>query len=71
VNHFSPTAVFFKAEEYWLIVQTDIAFFSCLGLLAYCIHTFGFATVAVFYLVPWMITNLHLVLITYLQHTGK
>ena len=36
VNHFSPTAVFFKAEEYWLIVQTDIAFFIALGLLGDC-----------------------------------
>jgi len=26
-NHFSPNAVFFKPEEYWLIVQSDICFF--------------------------------------------
>jgi omega-6 fatty acid desaturase / acyl-lipid omega-6 desaturase (Delta-12 desaturase) len=40
-NHFSPTAVFFKPEEYWLIVQTDIAFFSAVALIAYGIYAFG------------------------------
>ena len=29
----------------------------------------GFGNVAFFYLIPYTITNLHLVLITYLQHT--
>lgn len=40
-NHFSPSAAFFKPNEYWLIVQSDIAFFVCLGLLFYCISVFG------------------------------
>jgi omega-6 fatty acid desaturase / acyl-lipid omega-6 desaturase (Delta-12 desaturase) len=40
-NHFSPSAAFFKPEEYWLIVQTDIAFFLAVGLLAFCFHQFG------------------------------
>lgn len=68
-NHFSPSAVFFKPEEYPLIVQTDIAFFMALGLLGYCIYTFGFVNVLMYYLVPYMVVNYHLVLITYLQHT--
>ena len=69
VNHFSPTAAFFKPEEYPLIVQTDVAYFSVVGLLAYCVYSFGFGNVAYFYLIPWMVVNYHLVLITYLQHT--
>eukprot|EP00599_Poterioochromonas_sp_BG-1_P009902 CAMPEP_0173144552 /NCGR_PEP_ID=MMETSP1105-20130129/7293_1 /TAXON_ID=2985 /ORGANISM="Ochromonas sp., Strain BG-1" /LENGTH=444 /DNA_ID=CAMNT_0014058239 /DNA_START=127 /DNA_END=1461 /DNA_ORIENTATION=+ len=68
-NHFSPTAAFFKPEDYWLIVQTDIAFFSALALLVYSIATLGFGTVLFYYLVPYFIVNYHLVLITYLQHT--
>lgn len=40
-NHFSPTAVFFKPEDYWLIVQTDIAFFTCVGLIGFASYTFG------------------------------
>jgi len=68
-NHFSPTAVFFKENEYWLIVQTDIAFCMAVALLVYCIFIFGFGNVAFFYLMPYLVTNYHLVLITYLQHT--
>jgi omega-6 fatty acid desaturase (delta-12 desaturase) len=68
-NHFSPSAVFFKAEEYWLIVQTDAAFFTVVAMLAYASYTFGFGAVAFYYFIPWAITNYHLVLITYLQHT--
>jgi len=68
-NHFSPTATFFKPEDYWLIVQTDIAFFMAVALISYFIYTVGFKEVSYYYLIPLTITNLHLVLITYLQHT--
>ena len=68
-NHFSPSAVFFKEDEYFLIVQTDIMFFACVALLSYCIYTFGWGAVAYYYLIPYAVTNAHLVLITYLQHT--
>lgn len=40
-NHFSPSAAFFKPEEYSLVVQSDIAFFAALALLGYSIATFG------------------------------
>lgn len=68
-NHFSPTAAFFEEKDYALIVQSDIAFFICVGLLAWCCYTYGFQAVAFYYLIPYTITNYHLVLITYLQHT--
>jgi omega-6 fatty acid desaturase (delta-12 desaturase) len=42
-NHFSPTAVFFKPDEYWLVVQSNIAFFAAVALLAFCVNTFGTA----------------------------
>lgn len=70
-NHFSPTAVFFEEKDYWLIVQSDIAFFSAVGALAYTIYTFGMFHVSMFYLLPLMIVNHNLVLITYLQHTAS
>jgi omega-6 fatty acid desaturase (delta-12 desaturase) len=68
-SHFSPTSALFDESDYWLIVQTDIAFFMAVGLLVYCISIFGFYPVLMYYIVPYMITNYHLVLITYLQHT--
>jgi len=68
-NHFSPTAVFFKPDEYWLVVQSNLAFFAAVALLGYAIATFGFGTVFYYYIVPYLIVNNNLVLITYLQHT--
>lgn len=70
-NHFSPTAVFFEEKDYWLIVQSDIAFFTACGALAYAIYEFGIANVGMFYLLPLVVTNHNLVLITYLQHTAS
>ena len=70
VNHFSPSAVFFTKEERMLIVQTDIAFFSVVAAVIYASYTYGFGNVAFYYLLPLMVTNYHLVLITYLQHTA-
>lgn len=68
-NHFSPTAVFFKPSEYWLVVQSNIAWFAALGLLIVAINHFGFSTVWCYYIAPYLIVNKNLVLITYLQHT--
>jgi len=68
-NHFSPSAVFFDPKDYWLIVQTDIAWIMAFSAIVAASYTYGFQAVAYFYLLPYMITNYHLVLITYLQHT--
>jgi len=68
-NHFSPSAVFFKPDEYNLIVQTVIAFFMAVGVLCYCFSLFGARNVLFYYLIPYFVVNYHLVLITYLQHT--
>eukprot|EP01034_Spumella_vulgaris_P023635 gene23635-29875_t len=68
-NHFSPSAAFFTREEYWLIVQTDAAWIAVAALLGFAIYTFGFLSVACYYLIPLSVTNAYLVLITYLQHT--
>lgn len=37
--------------------------------MIYAVREFGFAAVGKYYLLPYMIVNYHLVLITYLQHT--
>lgn len=68
-NHFSPNAVFFEDKERPLIYQSVIAWFMALALLIYCCYTYSFGAVAFYYLIPLAITNYHLVLITYLQHT--
>ena len=68
-SHLSPTAVMFDAKDYWLVIQSDIALITCFAILGACMYQFGFVTVGKYYLIPEMIVNLHLVLITYLQHT--
>ena len=40
-NHFSPTAVFFQKDEYWLVIQSNVAFFAALALVAFACYTFG------------------------------
>jgi omega-6 fatty acid desaturase (delta-12 desaturase) len=68
-SHFSPSSALFDPKDYWLVFQSVTAYLGAVALLAFCISTFSFGTVAFFYLIPWVITNYHLVLITYLQHT--
>lgn len=59
----------FEERDRMDIVISDLGFFAALGGLGYAIHALGFLTVVKFYLLPYMVTNLYLVLITYLQHT--
>lgn len=40
-NHFSPTAVFFTKEEYWLVVQSVSMVYLALACLGYAIFVFG------------------------------
>lgn len=40
-NHFSPTAVFFTKEEYWLVVQSVSMVYVALACLGYAIFAFG------------------------------
>jgi omega-6 fatty acid desaturase (delta-12 desaturase) len=68
-SHFNPNSSLFKQQEYWQIVISDIGFGLAVAAMAWFIYTFGFKTYACFYLIPYLIVNYHLVLITYLQHT--
>ncbi|CAG7721746.1 unnamed protein product [Allacma fusca] len=69
VNHFSPTAVMFLPKQYNDIVVSDVGFFTVLGGLIWLGMNYGFANVVFYYVIPYMVCNYHLVLITFLQHT--
>jgi len=58
-----------RPADFWLVVQSDVAFLAALGVLGYCVYAFGFAAVACYYIIPYLIVNHNLVAITYLQHT--
>lgn len=68
-NHFNPWAKFFDPRDRLNIVISDIGFFAGLAVIIFACQQLGCGTVALFYGGPYMINNVYLVLITYLQHT--
>ncbi|KAJ7621859.1 delta-12 fatty acid desaturase protein [Mycena polygramma] len=68
-NHFDPKAVMFSPHHWWDIVLSDIGVGLWLVGLAAAIYVYGFRTVFVVYLQPYLWVNHWLVLITFLQHT--
>jgi len=68
-DHFNPFSALFSPRERLDIVWSDIGLVAALAGMVYCVKLFGFRNVAFFYLLPYMVVNYHLVLITYLQHT--
>lgn len=68
-SHFNPYASFFLPKERLSIVLSDVGFSAAVLTLGYFIYTYGFSMVFKYYLVPYVVTNAFLVLITFLQHT--
>lgn len=68
-SHFNPWAKFFDPRDRLNIVVSDIGFFAAVAAIAYACSELGAGTVALYYGGPYMVCNLYLVLITYLQHT--
>ena len=68
-NHFSSDAVFFDEEDRELVVSSVNWWIAAFSAVVYAGYTYGFRNLAFYYLIPYFITNYHLVLITYLQHT--
>lgn len=68
-NHYNPKAPMFSRREYWDIVVSDIGIFVAFGVLITCAYKFGITNVLKYYFLPYMIVNMWLVLITYLQHS--
>lgn len=68
-SHYDPKAPMFSPREYWDIVVSDIGIVAALCTISACVYNFGFANVAKYYIAPYMIVNMWLVTITYLQHS--
>lgn len=69
VNHFWPMSPLFKSEQRVEIILSDLGlmFASLCIYLAY--KQFGLANVVLFYVLPYLVVNNNLVMITFLQHT--
>ncbi|KAJ7214031.1 delta-12 fatty acid desaturase protein [Mycena pura] len=68
-NHFNPKAVMFSPHHFLEVVLSDIGVALWLVGLIAATYAFGFRSVFIVYIVPYLWVNHWLVLITFLQHT--
>lgn len=68
-NHYNPKAAMYSKRDYWDIIISDAGVIAALSVLASFVYKFGAINVAKYYFIPYMITNMWLVTITYLQHS--
>jgi omega-6 fatty acid desaturase (delta-12 desaturase) len=70
-NHFEPGSPMFKPKDRRDILVSDAALLVALSLIALASANYGFSTVVCYWGIPYLWTNMWLVLITYLHHTHK
>jgi len=70
-NHFNPNSPLFTKNQRTQIIISDIGILSGLSLLGYLSYIFGFITIFKLYGGCYMVNNIWLTLITYIQHTDK
>lgn len=78
-SHFNPNSALFvdrgketvEPATRWEVVVSDFGFFLTIGGIVYAAQTWGTLTMIFYYFIPYLIVNLFLVLITYLQHTDS
>lgn len=68
-NHYNPTAPMFMKRDFWDIVVSDIFIGFALIIMGGLVYRFGLANFIKYYFLPYMIVNMWLVTITYLQHS--
>jgi len=68
-NHFFPSADIFASRDYWYVVLSDVGLIGMFYLLYQASTIYGFDTLVKFYVIPYLLVNMWLVLITFLQHT--
>jgi omega-6 fatty acid desaturase (delta-12 desaturase) len=68
-NHFNPHSPLFLPQHFTLVVISDAALVAVTTILVYLGYSMGFWWLVKVYVVPYLIVNMWLVLITNLQHT--
>jgi omega-6 fatty acid desaturase / acyl-lipid omega-6 desaturase (Delta-12 desaturase) len=68
-NHFNPRAKMFSPRDYWDVVVSDVGILAALACIGAAAAKYGAGNVAYYYFVPYLFTNMWLVLYTYLQHS--
>lgn len=70
-SHFLPSSAIFQPRDYLDILVSVLALAAMFTFLGYLTLLFGLKAIVVYYGIPYLIVNYHLVLITYLQHTDE
>ncbi len=65
----AANSTIFKGYHFWDVILSDVGVLSAGILLAYVVHTYGWAAVVRSYIVPWAAANHWIVMITFMQHT--
>lgn len=68
-SHFNPNAALFSHKERSSVVLSDIGVILALAAIGYFCYTLNFAVVFRLYIVPYLVMNAFLVVITLLHHT--
>ncbi len=74
-SHFQTDSALFENEDEskraWHVIVSNIGFFGAVAAIAASCWVWGAQAVAAYYFVPYLVVNLYLVLITFLQHTDE
>ena len=68
-NHYRPSCGIFEKNQYWDVVSSTLGLATVASGLLYAGHLYGYLTVFMYYIIPYMGVNGWIVVITYLQHT--
>jgi omega-6 fatty acid desaturase (delta-12 desaturase) len=68
-NHFNPSAPLFTAKDRNDVIASDMCLVAVVAALSFAGYTHGFEWLFKVYVVPYLIVNMWLVMITDLQHT--
>lgn len=68
-NHYEPSSPLFEPEDAIDILVSDAGIAVMLGVLGWCVYSFGLLPVFCWYFVPYLWVNFWLLFVTFLQHT--
>lgn len=70
-SHFNPYSQLFRSRDRAGVVLSVVVLAAMVTGLYWFTQTYGVGNMVCFYLIPYLIVNYHLVLITFLQHTDE
>ncbi|KAL0093783.1 delta-12-fatty acid desaturase [Phycomyces blakesleeanus] len=70
VSHFNPNCYIFTKDQYWKVHQSTAAVAAVIASLFYAGKVLGWLVVLKYYVVPYLLINCWVILVTYLQHTS-